>query len=214
MTMYNGSDDRLGRCIQYFPEGSAHPGLLWTADPAVATDPAYDYQLWMFVPSEDNPDLYAIVCKAAPDGYLSTRPTSYTAEGRWQYVASPVSDDPDDKYGFELGGVYRGVDDASGESYCDIYTDVNTENLIKYMNCAGADQDYAVNVSRATVAMDSNEWMFKFSPKQQQVSGVESPVVDTEAGDTKRHEVYDLFGRRVQNPGHGIYIVDGKKMIF
>lgn len=213
VTMYNGSDERVGRCIQYFPEGSAHPGLLWTAPPAVATDPAYDYQLWMFIPSPDNPDMYAIVCKAAPDGYVSALPTSYTAEGRWQYVTDPVSGDPDDKFDFELGGVYKGVDDTSGESYCDIYTDVQSANLIKYMNCAGPDQDYAVNVSRATVAMDSNEWMFRFSPKQQ-VSGVVTVAVEADSADEgAAPEIFDLCGRKVVNPGHGIYIVDGVKVV-
>lgn len=35
-TRYNGGDDRVGRCIQYFDAESEHPSLLWSAQPAVS----------------------------------------------------------------------------------------------------------------------------------------------------------------------------------
>lgn len=211
-TMYNGDDDRQGRCIQYFPEGSGHPGLLWSADPVEPSDPSYDYQLWKFVPSEDNPDMYALVCKAAPKGYVSAVPTSYTAQGRWQYVETPVSDNPDDKYDFEFDEKFSGVDAESSESYAAIFTDVETAGLIRYMNCGGADQDYAVNVSSATAPNHSNEWLFRFTRKQQ-VAEIETIITDGAIDRNASSEIYDLFGRKVTAPGPGIYIVDGRKVI-
>lgn len=213
VTMYNGSDTRLGRCVQYYPEGSAHSGMIWSAPPVEATDAAYDYQFWRFEPSPDDPKIFALVCKAAPDGYLSIDPTSFSAEGRWKYVASPASSTPDDKYGFELGALKAGIDSETGEVYTDIYTDADEDGLYKYMNCAGADQDYAINVSRATVAYDTNEWVFRLSPRIP-VTGVEDVAVDIATGENAPSAVYDLCGRKVARPGHGIYIVDGRKVVY
>lgn len=213
VTMYNGSDARSGRCIQYFPEGSAHSGMIWSAEIVDATDPAYDYQFWKFVPSPDDSSVYAIVCKAAPDGYLSNVPTAFSADGRWDYVAVAESDAPADKYGFGLGGLRAGVDSETGEAYSDIFTDIDEEDLYRYVNCAGADQDYAINVSRATVAYDTNEWVFRFSPRLP-VSGIGNVAVDAGSGETAPTEIYDLYGRKVSTPGHGIYIVDGRKVVY
>lgn len=214
VTMYSGSDARVGRCIQYFPEGSAHSGMIWSAEPVDASDPAYDYQFWRFEASADNPKVYALVCKAAPDGYLSADPTSFSPEGRWLYIATPATDAPTDKYEFELGALRSGVDANTGEVYSDIFTDEDKEGLYKYVNCAGEDQEYAINVGRATVPYDTNEWVFRLSPRQQ-VSGV--TTVSAEVADSSGNAsrvIFDLFGRQVENPEHGIYIVDGRKMVF
>lgn len=204
VTRYNGTDARVGRCIQYFPEGSAHPGMLWSAVPLPATDPMSDYQYWRFESSADDPDMYAIICKAAPEGYVSAEPSSFTAEGRWFYIATPQTATPDDKYDFELGGIRKGSDAATGESFSDIYTDVVTDQLFRYMNCGDASQDYAINVAKATAPRESNEWLFSFSPRQT-VSGVSEVSVDnmeTAPADV----IYDLYGRVVENPSRGIYI--------
>ncbi len=214
VTMYNGTDARLGRCIQYFPEGSAHNGMIWSADPVDASDPAYDYQFWRFEAAPDNPKIYALVCKGVPDGYLSADPTSFSPEGRWLYIANPATETPTDKYEFELGGLRSGVDADSGEVYSDIFTDEDKVGQYKYINCAGEDQDYAINVGRATAPYDTNEWVFRLLPRQQ-VSGVTTVSVDTaDSSDQATHAIYDLFGRQVANPDHGIYIVDGRKMVF
>ena len=37
--------------------------------------------------------------------------------------------------------------------------------------------------------------------------------IETE-NETKEKVIYDLQGRRVKNPQHGIYIVNGKKVVF
>lgn len=213
VTMYNGTDARLGRCVQYFPEGSAHSDMIWSAAPVEATDAAYDYQFWRFEPSPDDPKVFALVCKAAPDGYLSIDPTAFSVDGRWKYVSTSDSSTPDDKYGFKLGALKAGVDSETGEVYTDIYTDADEEGLYRYMNCAGADQDYAINVSRATVAYDTNEWVFRLSPRKP-VSGLEGVAADMSQSETGQSAVYDLYGRKVAHPGHGIYVVDGRKVVY
>jgi hypothetical protein len=38
--------------------------------------------------------------------------------------------------------------------------------------------------------------------------------ISTEEVTTEVSAIYDLMGRRVENPGKGIYIVDGVKRIF
>lgn len=215
VSMYNGTDARLDRCIQYFPEGSAHPGLIWSADQLPDSDPASDYQYWRFEPSPDNDGQYAIICKAAPDGYLSDDPTSFDAQGRWRYVADVPDGTPvTDKYGFEFGAIKAGVDEVTGEGYADIYTDYTSAEHFRYLNCAGASEDYAINVGRATAPQGSNEWLFRFAPKKQ-ISAVEEISFESAAtinGDGSG-EIYDLYGRRVVNPGPGLYIINGEKVI-
>lgn len=99
-TRYNGSDARVGRCIQYYPAGSEHPDMLWSAAPVAASDPAADYQWWRFVESPDSPGEYAMICKAAPSGYVNPEPTSVSNSGRWVYVTDASSADGAGKYGF------------------------------------------------------------------------------------------------------------------
>lgn len=215
VTMYDGPDARQGRCIQYFPEGSAHPGLIWSAEQIADADPASDYQYWRFEPSPDNPDDYAIICKAAPEGFLDDDPTSFNAEGRWKYVTEASSGvEADDRYGFKFGAIKAGIDNATGDGYADIYTDYSSAALFRYLNCAGESQGYAINVGQATAPQGSNEWLFRFSPKQP-ISGVEGVVMDScpenVAGSAPK--VYDIYGRHIVNPGHGLYIVNGEKVI-
>ena len=213
VTLYNGDDARAGRCVQYFPEGSVHSGLIWSAEQLADTDPDADYQYWRFEPSPDGSGRYAIVCKAAPGGYLSDDPTSFDAGGRWRYVVDVAAGaENDDKYGFEFGAIKAGVDESTGEGYSDIYTDYASSQLFRYLNCAGASEDYAINVGRATSPDDSNEWLFRLSPKKQ-VSGVEKIAMETSEATDGAPEIYDLYGRRVAPPAHGLYIINGKKVV-
>lgn len=212
VTDYHGTDARLGRCIQYYPAGSEHDGLIWSADPVKAKDAADDYQSWRFEQSPDDPTRYALICKAAPEGYLSGVPTEYTPQGRWKYV-EVAGDDTSDKYLFEFGRFMSGVDQTTGESYADIYTDASGPSNVRYMNCAGADQDYAINLSRATTSTQSNEWVFRFSPKSE-ILGIDRVGEDAETPAAGiRKGIYDFYGRKVENPGHGLYIVDGRKVV-
>ncbi len=215
VTRYNGNDGvRDNRCIQYFPEESEHPGLLWSADQIPSDLPEADYQYWRFEPSPDNPDLYAMICRADPEGYVSTMPTSLGVDGRWRYISTPARENPSDKYGFEFitTPTMSGVDEATGESYCALATDRTINSQFKFMNCGGAKQDYAINLWYETYSEEANEWSFRFVEHTEIATGITTPSMDND-GEDREKIYYDLLGRRVDNPGHGIYIVDGRKIV-
>ncbi len=137
---------RANRCWELLRDGSpliseyagknATAGKLWTNDQANEGDEAYDYQLWAFEQSPDNPDKYAIVCKAQPKGSLNPTPTAATTAGRWNY-------DSDTKhYNFILGeGNYYGK--ADGAYY---YSIRSSKVSGQYLNASLGGQGFAVNV--------------------------------------------------------------------
>ena len=205
-TRYSGTDARVGRCIQYYPAGSEHPDMLWSAAPVAASDPAADYQWWRFVENPDSPGEYAMICKAAPSGYVNPEPTSISNSGRWVYVTDAGSADGAGKYGFIFvtSDTLSGVDAATGESYCAIATE-RSQNW--YMNCGAAAQSYAINLWYETYSEDANEWLFNYMGDV----GSPTPVTDVSADREEGEPVcYDLCGRRVANPSGGLYIVNGR----
>lgn len=205
-TRYNGTDARVGRCIQYYPAGSEHPDMLWSAAPVAASDPAADYQWWRFVENPDSPGEYAMICKAAPSGYVNPEPTSISNSGRWVYVTDAGGADGAGKYGFIFvtSDTLSGVDAATGESYCAIATE-RSQNW--YMNCGAAAQGYAINLWYETYSEDANEWLFNYMGDV----GSPTPVTDVSADREEGEPVcYDLCGRRVANPSGGLYIVNGR----
>lgn len=205
-TRYSGTDARVGRCIQYYPAGSEHPDMLWSAAPVAASDPAADYQWWRFVENPDSPGEYAMICKAAPSGYVNPEPTSISNSGRWVYVTDAGSADGAGKYGFIFvtSDTLSGVDAATGESYCAIATE-RSQNW--YMNCGAAAQSYAINLWYETYSEDANEWLFNYMGDV----GSPTPVTDVSADREEGEPVcYDLCGRRVANPSGGLYIVKGR----
>lgn len=213
VSRYNGSDpQRINVCIEYYPEGSAHPNLLWTAAQAQPGTDEYEYQLWRFEPSADNPDEYAMICKAAPDGYVNINPTAIDRSGRWEYIAQPTSDEPDNKYGFVFitSETMSGVDASSGNSYCAIGT-TKTVSSSYCMNAGAAAQDYAVNLWYETYSEDANEWSFAFEEHQDDLTSVNTVSDDM----AEKPAIHDLYGRRVSAPSSGnIYIIAGKKVLF
>lgn len=212
ITRYNGSDDRVGRCIQYFPPGSEHPDMLWSAMPVDSTSADYDYQFWRFVPSPENPDLYSMICRAAPDGFVDIVPTAMDPSGRWVYVSAPDASDEADRYGFSFvtSPTLSGVDSETGYSYCAISTDASTTSGYHYMNAGGPKQDYAINIWYETYSEDANEWSFAFAPDNGGTASLEDLAVEIE---TEEPVYYDLWGRRVEHPSRGIYICKGCKVL-
>ena len=199
VTCYNGTDARVNRCVQYNPSQNEY---LWSADQVDDSSSDLDYQLWTFYPSPDNPDLYAMVCKAYPDGYVSTNPTSINASGRWSYVTDP-GDNPTDKYGFEFvtTSSMSGVD-ADGYSYCAITT--QTANQSGWcMNCGAARQNYAINLWYETYSEDANEWLFKFIEPRTIYTGTATPAADP----SPTAPCYDLMGRRLSHPQPGLNLI-------
>ena len=54
------------------------------------------------------------------------------------------------------------------------------------------------------------QYLFALAEKEEQVP---SGIASTAFGQPKQTAVYDIAGRRVANPGKGVYIVNGKKQI-
>lgn len=206
-TRYNGSDQRTGRCIQYYPAGSEHPDMLWSAAPVDLSSPDYDYQLWTFIPSPDNPDRYKMVCKADPDGFVNPTPTVLSPEGRWEYVESGSASTVD-PYGFlfvthtDTSGV-----DSDGVSYCAIATDATIESSYPVMNCGAPRQNYAINLWSDHYSEDANEWLFRMESETDKPTSVSLPQAPAVTP-----VYYDLFGRPVAHPTAGLYICNGRKV--
>lgn len=210
ITRYNGSDDRRGKCVQFCPSNSEHPDLLWSATVISPDLPEHAYQLFRFEQSPDGADKYALICKAAPSGYVSSVPTAYSPQGRWRYVETPENSAPSDKYGFTFkrSSSLSGIDPVTGYVYCAI--SVESPTKYSYMSVGGVQEDYAINLQYATAGYDSNEWIFSFEPH-----GDTSAIDDvyTDESDFDNNDCYDLYGRKVTSPSSGYYIVGGRKVL-
>lgn len=206
-TRYNGDDDRAGRCIQYFDAESEHPSLLWSAQPAGPGEAGHDAQLWRFIPSQDNPERYKIVCKAAPEGYVNPTPTATNADARWEYVTTP--DPAVDPYQFVLvtEPTMSGVD-SDGVSYCAISSVPVMNNYYNLMNCGGPRQDYAINLWSDDYSEDANEWLFRLEKNIEDiVTAVDN--LENAAGEGRR-VYYDIYGRPAAPGAKGLLVSDGK----
>lgn len=207
-TRYNGTDDRVGRCIQYYPADSEHPDMLWSAFPMGVSEQGSDYQYFRFEEDASNPGHYAMICKAAPEGYVNPRPTAVSAAGRWTYVEDGSDASASDKYGFVFvtTETMSGIDELTGNPYCAITTDDANGWC---MNCGSAKVDYAINLWYETYSEDANEWSFCFVERMDvETVGVQSVFAE----DAERSVYYDLTGRAVENPGRGLYVVNGRKV--
>lgn len=211
VTRYNGTDQRIGRCIEYYPEGSEHAGMLWSADRLDFGDLDLDYQLWRFEPSPDDPSLYAMICKAAPDGFVNPQPVGDGGSARWYYIAEPDAEQEAMKYSFTFitTPTMSGIDE-NGVSYCAITTTYLTGKYYDAMNCGGSRQGYAINLWNEDYSEDANEWSFSFVEKNETPTSVEAVAVDTETCDEK---VFDLFGRPAAPGSHGIFVIAGRKVV-
>lgn len=228
-TRYNGSDSRSGTCIQYLPDATG--GSLFVKQPVDQTSPDYDCQLWRFEKAPDGSSDFALVCKAAPDGYLSDIPVYRNDSGefvpvvpgrigsdsRWVYMKT-TPENVTDKYGFEFfteEGM-GGTDSTSGESYSAITTkyvkDIAEGDTSKaiFMNAGAARVNYAVNLWSQSYDDNANEWVFSFSKEMENPStGVEEFRTDNK----EEPVIYDVMGRKLTKPVKGINIINGKKVI-
>ena len=132
---------RAGSCIELLAEGSplieqwsakgAQAGRLWANKPA---EEGSDWQLWAFEEDPENQGVFALVCKALPEGSVNATPTATNNTGRWNY------DNNQKNYNFILGD--NGYGDVDGTYYYSIRSNQTTG---VWMNAAQAGQGYAVN---------------------------------------------------------------------
>ncbi len=153
------TDGRSGTCIELLSESSdlisqyagynAAANRLWNNAVANEDDDNYDYQQWTFE-EDTSTGLYAMVCKAQPDGSVNPTPTATNNTGRWNY-------DTDKKnYSFVLGdGGYGNT--SNGNVY---YTIRASQISGWYMNSSLSGQGYAVNLWNN--AADGNSGMWEF----------------------------------------------------
>ena len=163
------TDARAGRCIQLLREnsseigtGNAKAGRLWNS--AIIEDEnneGYDYQLWAFMQDPENPERWAIVCKAKPDGSVNGKPTAENNTGRWDY------DENNRHYDFILGDkVYA----QNGNNYNYSIRSQKVSNGNMCLNYAGPGQTYSINLWNDPA--DGNGGIWEFRPLEAQGSDI------------------------------------------
>ncbi len=224
VSRYSGQDIRKNTCIQYSSSGDETGSSLFGAAQITSGEPGIDEQLWQFNEDPSNPGHYAIICKAAQEGYLSDIPvqdgvaiSSANQLGhlcRWIYV-SEAPENPTDKYGF----VFMKNDELAGvDSTCNSYAGISTEFLINlanndlqnsiYMNCGGERVNYAINLWSQAYDDNANEWIFV--PVENAKPGA---IEEITADDMAKPVIYNLQGIRIDKPSKGIFIINGRKVL-
>ena len=154
------TDTRANRCIELLSDTSslvetysakyAAENVLWTNDQAASTAGNYDYQFWTFEADPDGSGLYAMVCKAKPNGSVNPAATANSTAGRWTY------DESAKHYNFTLGAGGKG---ASGTNF--YYTIQSNQYPKKYMNAALVAQGFAVNLYSDPSDGSAGYWIFE-----------------------------------------------------
>ena len=152
---------RKDACVEVLPEGSSKIGTgnakalrLWQM-PQV-TDPTsseYDYQWFTFELDPQGSGLYAMVCKAMPEGSVNPTPTASNNTARWDY------DKTTKHYAWSLGDHTYGRLDNGNYKYT-IHSNKQPSNM--YMNAAAGGQQYSVN--QWSDPADGNGGIWEFAP--------------------------------------------------
>lgn len=178
--------ERVGRCIELVAEGSplidsysaqqCQAGRLWTNDQASENATNYAYQWWSIEADPNGSGMYALVCKAAPDGSVNPSPTANSNNGRWDY------DYTTKHYNFQLGkGNFFG---KVGSNY--FYSITSDQLTGLYMNSAAGGQKYSVNVYSNPADGGSGKWQFAPMP----VAEPEPPTVIYPKANTAEKKYY------------------------
>ncbi len=136
------SDERKGNVIEVLAEGhdyiSSKAGngakalRLWGCKKADNND----YQIFRIVEDPNNADHYAIICKALPDGSVSSTPSGHALTDRWDYNATELD------YGFVLDKAYYNANEDGTFRYA--LRGAQMDGL--FMNFARDGQGQALNV--------------------------------------------------------------------
>lgn len=163
------TDARAGRCIQLLREnsseigtGNAKAGRLWNS--AIIEDEnneGYEYQLWAFMQDPANPERWALVCKARPDGSVNGKPTAENNTGRWDY------DENNRHYDFILGDKAYA---QNGNNYNYSIRSQKVSNGNMCLNYAGPGQTYSINLWNNPA--DGNGGIWEFRPLEAQESDI------------------------------------------
>ena len=154
------TDARAGRCIQLLRAnsseigtGNAKAGRLWNSE--IIDDEnneGYDYQLWAFMQDPANPQRWAIVNKAKPNGSVKGTPTAENNTGRWDY------DENNRHYDFILGDKAYS---ANGKNYNYSIRSQKVSNENMCLNYAGPGQTYSINLWSNPADGNGGIWEFR-----------------------------------------------------
>lgn len=165
------TDVRAGRCIQLLREGlniadktgTAPANRLWNSEVIEDENNAgYDYQLWAFMQDPTNPQRWALVNKAKPNGSVKGTPTAENNTGRWDY------DDNNRHYDFILGDKAYS---KNGNNYNYSIRSQKVSNGNMCLNYAGPGQNHSINLWSDPA--DGNGGIWEFRPLVAQESDVE-----------------------------------------
>ena len=154
------TDARAGRCIQLLREGSseigtgnAKAGRLWNSEIIEDENNAgYDYQLWAFMQDPANPQRWAIVNKAKPNGSVKGTPTAENNTGRWDY------DESNRHYDFIFGDKAYA---QNGNNYNYSIRSQKVSNTSMCLNYAGPGQNYSINLWSNPADGNGGIWEFR-----------------------------------------------------
>ena len=166
---------RVGRCMELVAEGSslitdngAKVGMLWTNTQAAKEAANYNYQWWSLEEDPAHKGMYALVCKAQPEGSVNPNPTANNNTARWTY------DNSQKHYNFVLAtGAYGQL--ANGHYYYSITSNRAPEGW--YMNSAAGGQKLSVNLYNKPD--DGNSGMWQFAPMENYDGPADKPVAYT-----------------------------------
>ena len=188
------TDARAGRCIQLLREGmniadktgTAPAGRLWNSE--IIDDESnagYDYQLWAFMQDPNNPERWAIVNKAKPNGSVKGTPTAENNTGRWDY------DENNRHYDFILGDKAYA---QNGNNYNYSIRSQKVSNGNMCLNYAGPGQNYSINLWSDPA--DGNGGIWEFRPLASASAEIEYPVSGTYyriINNTERFKGWSLY---------------------
>ena len=188
------TDARAGRCIQLLREGmniadktgTAPAGRLWNSE--IIDDESnegYDYQLWAFMQDPNNPERWAIVNKAKPNGSVNGTPTAENNTGRWDY------DENNRHYDFILGDKAYA---QNGNNYNYSIRSQKVSNGNMCLNYAGPGQNYSINLWSDPA--DGNGGIWEFRPLAVASAEIEYPVSGTYyriINNTERFKGWSLY---------------------
>ena len=161
---------RAGRCIQLLREGlniadktgTAPAGRLWNSEIIEdESNEGYNYQLWAFMQDPDNPERWAIVNKAKPNGSVKGTPTAENNTGRWDY------DENNRHYDFILGDKAYA---QNGNNYNYSIRSQKVSNGNMCLNYAGSGQNHSINLWSDPA--DGNGGIWEFRPVAAQGSDI------------------------------------------
>ena len=196
------TDARAGRCIQLLREGmnitdktgTAPAGRLWNSEVIEdENNEGYDYQLWAFMQDPANPQRWALVNKAKPNGSVKGTPTAENNTGRWDY------DESNRHYDFIFGDKAYA---KNGNNYNYSIRSQKVSNGNMCLNYAGPGQTYSINLWSDPADGNGGIWEFRPLVADEPSINIEYPTEGTYyriVNNTKRYNGWTMYDNNNEN---------------